>query len=269
MKAIKYIFILIMLFIRGQCLANDSLQINEIMYDPSGSDSNREWIEVQNNSSETLDISKWYFFTDNTKHSITSPSFFLVPPNAYAVIAQSPEKFKIDYPSYSGLLFDSSWTSLTNAGETIALKDPNLNLTSSITFSSGAGGSGDGYSLQKINTLWVGSKPTPGEVNKESPKIVKEEKVSTTSASGSASKSKSKKKSTNFKSETSDSVINLDTLPASAGSDAVTISKSSLAWFGLGGLVILSSLIMIILRSRNSKKSGENDITADDMTIIE
>ncbi len=63
------------------------------------------------------------------------------------------------------MIYDSSWTGFNNTGESIALKDPDLNLVGSVTFSSSSGGNGDGHTLQKIGSSWVGSIPTPGKSN--------------------------------------------------------------------------------------------------------
>ena len=142
-----------------------SFQITEIMYDVNGTDTNREWIEVQNTGNSSDDLSKWYLFSDNTKHTLAPETASMVPAGGYAVIAQNILKFRTDYPDFNVLLFDSSWTGFNNETGTIALKDPDLNLVSSVTYSSNQGASGDGNSLQYINNSWSAAIPTPGEAN--------------------------------------------------------------------------------------------------------
>lgn len=164
-KILKFIPVGLVLFLSSFYIASASFEITEVMYDLDGTDTGREWVEVYNSGSESSDFSHWYFFSDNTKHSLVPESESNIPAGGYAVITQDVSKFKADWPNYSGLIFDSSWTGLNNDGETIALKDPDLNIISQISFTSGQGGGGDGNSLQKVNGSWVGGIPTPGLQN--------------------------------------------------------------------------------------------------------
>jgi hypothetical protein len=155
----------IVVFFTGIHFANAGFEITEIMYDLDGTDTNREWVEVHNTGAEPADLSKWFFFSDNSKHALTPQGVSLVPAGGYAVIVQDANKFKTDWPNYSLLLFDSSWTGFNNEGETIALKDPGLNVVGEVTFTSSQGASGNGDSLQKLNNSWGGAIPTPGVEN--------------------------------------------------------------------------------------------------------
>ena len=44
--------------------ASTGFEISEIMYDPSGTDTNREWIEVHNAGSESVDLAGHFLLTD-------------------------------------------------------------------------------------------------------------------------------------------------------------------------------------------------------------
>lgn len=145
-----------------------NFEITEIMYDLEGTDTNREWVEVRNTGTDESDLSKWFLFSDNTNHSLTAQGSKLVLAGGYAIIAQNAQKFKDDWGSFSGLLFDSSWNGFSNLGETIALKDPSQNLLSQVSFTSSMGGSGDGSSLQKVGGSWSFGSPTPGFDNQAS-----------------------------------------------------------------------------------------------------
>ncbi len=164
-KIIKQYFALIIVFFSWAHFAHAGFEITEIMYDLDGTDTNREWIEVKNIGTAEDDLSKWFFFSDNTKHALVPQSASMVPAGGYAVITQNATSFRADWPNFSGLLFDSSWSGFSNDGETIALKDPDLNLVSEVTFTSSQGGAGDGNSLQKIGSTWSGATPTPGAEN--------------------------------------------------------------------------------------------------------
>ncbi len=158
-------FILIIVFFVCSRSVFANFEITEIMYDLDGTDSDREWVEVKNVGSYSVDLSKWYLFSDNSKHSLVPQGNSIVPSGSYVIIAQNPSKFNVDWPNFSGLLFDSSWTGLNNESDSLSLKDPDLNIQSPISFNSSLGGDGDGNSLQLIGSLWKAASPTPGLIN--------------------------------------------------------------------------------------------------------
>lgn len=137
--------------------------ISEIMYDLSeGSDTDREWIEVYNEG-EAVDFTEWKLVEGTTNHSLTALGASELQSGAYAVIVDNVDKFKADWPSYSGLLFDSSF-SLSNSGEKLGLRccKKELSDKDSITFSSEMGAAGDGASLSRSGSTFVPTDPTPG-----------------------------------------------------------------------------------------------------------
>lgn len=142
--------------------------INEVMYNlpkGSGSDVGREWVEVLNKGPKQVDLSTWRFFEGEVNHKIKSfQGNSLLPPNSYAILADNPTKFLIDNSGFKGSVFDTAF-SLSNKGETIALKDDNLNKIDSVNYSSFKGANGDGNSLQEINNVLVPATPTPGIAN--------------------------------------------------------------------------------------------------------
>ena len=153
------------LFLAPHKIVFASMEITEIMYDLSGTDTDREWIEIYNPDSLDVDVSKLKLFEASTNHGINiSSGPNLLSPLSYAVIADLPSKFMIDNPSYSGVLFDSTF-SLSNTGEPLELRDASGTVLYSATYDSSVGASGDGNSLQKINNIWKASIPTPGLEN--------------------------------------------------------------------------------------------------------
>ncbi|OGI59529.1 hypothetical protein A2814_03300 [Candidatus Nomurabacteria bacterium RIFCSPHIGHO2_01_FULL_38_19] len=161
-----------------------SLEISEIMYDlKTGSDDGREWVEIFNNSNNSVDLSSFRFFEGDVNHKLV-----LAQGNAnleawsYALIVSNVEKFKTDWPNFFGTIFDSTF-SLSNSGEVLTIKDDDL-LVNQYFYKSSSGGAGDGNSLQKINPVrgsegsqdasasngingaWVSATPTPGTENK-------------------------------------------------------------------------------------------------------
>ncbi|OGM93320.1 hypothetical protein A2372_02905 [Candidatus Wolfebacteria bacterium RIFOXYB1_FULL_54_12] len=138
--------------------------INEIMYDLSGADDNREWIEVYNAGTTTADIGEWKFYENETHHGLAVvQGVSVLPAGGYAVIAASTTAFLNDNPGYGGTLLDSAF-SLSNTGEALALKNSEL-IIDSVTYASSTGANGYGMSLQKFDDGWHAASSTPGVVN--------------------------------------------------------------------------------------------------------
>ncbi|TSC87173.1 MAG: S-layer-like protein array protein [Parcubacteria group bacterium Gr01-1014_8] len=150
------------LFVPGAVSAQ--VVITELMYDLSeGSDTGREWIEVWNSGTEPIELTNWKLLEANTNHGINAVGTETLAPGEYAVIADNPAKFKNDWPSFSGILFDSSF-SLNNAGEQLILRccGKELSDKDSVTYSSEWGGAGDGASLAKSGSSFIAAQPSPG-----------------------------------------------------------------------------------------------------------
>lgn len=136
--------------------------ITEIMYDLSeGSDSGREWIEVY--AIRSVDLGTFKLREHGSSHSIKATAWGALPVWTYAVIADNPEKFSVDHPSYTGILFDSAF-SLNNNGEPLSIIDAAGNTIDSVSYTD-ASGNGTGDSLQRNpggNQFDAGI-PTPGD----------------------------------------------------------------------------------------------------------
>lgn len=139
--------------------------INEIMHDLSGTDTGREWIEIYNSGSSAADLSSWKFFENDTNHGLNSISGGVsLPAGGYAIIADDSTKFLLDWPNFSGTLFDSTF-SLNNTGETISLKDDTQMIVGEVTYQSLIGANGDGNTLSRSGSIWIAASPTPGFAN--------------------------------------------------------------------------------------------------------
>ena len=143
------------------CVSFAVATITEIMYDLPGTDTGREWIEVQNTGNTEISFLKWKLFEANTNHGLTLfQGNATTSASGFAIIADDPTKFLADNPAYSGTLYKSSF-SLSNTGETLELKLDNANVFQA-TYTSGVGGAGDGNSLHFSNNTWQSGIPTPG-----------------------------------------------------------------------------------------------------------
>lgn len=148
-------------------IVSASIVINEIMYDlETGSDTDREWVEVYNDGATTIDFSIYKFFEANTNHGLVLVEGDKdIPPSGYAVIVQNKDKFKIDWPNFTGAIFDSSFSLGNETGELLAIKDADLNIVDQYTYSPSSGGAGNGKSLQLVSGSWQEATPTPGLAN--------------------------------------------------------------------------------------------------------
>ena len=138
--------------------------INEIMYNASGTDSGHEWIELYNTGTVTTTIDSWKINESSSSHKFTlaSGTAELIP-GGFAILANDPDKFLLDWPQYSGPLFKSLFA-LNNTSELIILLDQDQEIDRAY-YASSTGANGNGNSLQLINNVWVQSWPTPGAMN--------------------------------------------------------------------------------------------------------
>lgn len=142
------------------------------MYNPSGTDSNHEWIEIYNNDSD-INITGWKFRTGSSDHTFNIPpknggqGNMIILAGGYVIICQNAETFLNDYPNHTGTVIDSSWSDISNIEETIAIKDNNENFINNLTYNGSFGI--EGNSLQLINETWYAAAPTPGYVNSIQP----------------------------------------------------------------------------------------------------
>jgi hypothetical protein len=161
-------------FISDSDCPKPTMVFSEVYYNAPGADTGHEWVEVYNNGTEAVDLTKWRF-EQGASHKINMINESIVLPGSYAVLADNSTQFLLDYPGYPGLLFDSTF-SLNNVGETLVLRTgPDGEIIDMLAYNSTWGGDGDGFSLEKIdlnspNTAenWKPSsieKGTPGQTN--------------------------------------------------------------------------------------------------------
>jgi hypothetical protein len=122
---------------------------SEIIYNPTGPDPDHEWIEVYNNGTVPLDITKLKFEESGTQHNIKNITGATLNPDSYCIIAENATQFLSDYPGYAGLLFDSAF-SLSNSGEELVLRTGKDGEIMDTLFYSSMWG-GNGFSLEKID----------------------------------------------------------------------------------------------------------------------
>ncbi len=183
------------------------VMITEIMYDPAGTDTGREWIEVYNDDSGSVDLANYRLFENGVAHTMkpfNAPAI-LLNAGVYAIVADNPEKFLVDYPTYNGLLIDSAF-SLNNTGESLVFQTSDAVVESTVTYTTEWGGAGTGNSLQLSEGVWIPALPSVGVSNATVP--VDESSADTNSASiASTSTSSSSTDSTSSSSNSSNTTI--------------------------------------------------------------
>ena len=154
------------------------------MYNPQGSNTGREWIELYNQGGSDVTMvggsaAKTWRVQDgannNALHTLTDPSggtgrgTLVVPAGGYLIVASDPTEFiSGEYAggSYSAV---KSALSLSSSGASISLIDQTSGTAStidSVPYTSAQGGADDGTSLQRQpDGSWLAALPTPGALN--------------------------------------------------------------------------------------------------------
>lgn len=163
----KLFLSLISIFLIPQIVS--ALTITELMYNPEGSDSNREWVEIHNDSGEAKELTASNVRLIRTdggrnekRHTIRSDEYSTICENEIVIIAKNVDTFKAEYPSYSGKIFKSAFSFLNSeAYVSIAIDGTEL---SRFNYSSDNGGNDDGQSLHNHGGVAIANVPGPGSL---------------------------------------------------------------------------------------------------------
>ena len=116
---LKLLSFSLILIITTPVIANQ-IVINEIHYDENDKTVRAEFIELYNNSEESVDISQWYF-SDGIDYTFKEGT--TIESGAYLVIAESPETIDELFSSRNHLAPCANDTSLRNSGAKTVLRD--------------------------------------------------------------------------------------------------------------------------------------------------
>lgn len=89
-----------------------ALQITEIAYDVVGSDADKEWVELYNETEVPIDLSSAYFF-DGTYHVLAVPpergsrGSLILEAQQYLILTDHAQQFLIDHPDVSSAVIDT------------------------------------------------------------------------------------------------------------------------------------------------------------------
>jgi|GEM_PF-2675169 hypothetical protein len=176
-KRVFYIFFLIILV----NYVSADIIINEIMYNPSGSESTDEWVELYNNGSSDQNISDWLLIDTTTARSlILINGSGNISVGDYAVIIENQTTFLQNYPSFNSTLFEVSSLTLTNSGDVLSLNNTE-NITEFVNYTDYSPTSiTEGKTLERIDfnggnisSNWQAGvvNGTPGDFNNQIPNL--------------------------------------------------------------------------------------------------
>src|SRR3989344_1913330 len=144
------------------------VQINEIMADPSCSESYCEYVELYNNGTASINVTNWKISDNNEEDFLEGNSNdIIIAGNSFVMIVDSDSRVysNFDVGDVTWIYVDDSaiGNGLSNSGETLTLKDENNNTIDSASYPS----SSDGKSYSLINNVWQETDPSPGKDNIE------------------------------------------------------------------------------------------------------
>ena len=163
-KNIGYlIFSIVVVILPVTYADSQSLRITEFMYDAKGADPGKEYVEVINTGSESIDMAAVTFTEHGRNHTLKTNGGPLRP-GAVAVIVPNPSSFTEHYAVETNIV-DSTNFSLNNTGSTLELLLNGQTLhTVTYTKQNGANGTGDALHVSRDNTL-TAKPPSPGQVS--------------------------------------------------------------------------------------------------------
>ncbi len=171
------IFLLILgyLIVEIKAASVPEIVISEIMYNPQGSDTGSEWLEIANISTSTpYVIDGQWRFNDGSNHLLTvRQGGDTLAPGQLAVLTSNSDLFLQNHQGYQGILVNAAM-SLNNTADVLALSiDAGHTLFATTTYQADGGSSDNGYSLERINLSsdnWQSSYilgGTPGQINSQ------------------------------------------------------------------------------------------------------
>jgi len=94
--------------------------INEINYKDEVNFQTKDWVELYNNGSTSVDLSNWVFKDNDDLHEFIIPNGTTMQPNTYLVLTQFLADFQALFPAVSPVLGDFTF-GLSGGGELVRL----------------------------------------------------------------------------------------------------------------------------------------------------
>ena len=131
--------------------ASNSIYMTEVMYNPSNSGANFEWIEVYNPNDVAIYINKWSIEDLKEKDSITADDgeIITIPAKTAGILTASPSVFRDTYGEYN-YVFSVEDTSIGNGlDDTDSLTLSKGSFTDKFSYTTDDGANGNGKTLTR------------------------------------------------------------------------------------------------------------------------
>jgi len=120
----KYVILAMLLYVT---LAHAEVEVYQVLYDPVGSESGGEAVELKNTGDESVDLSAWILATDSSNHDATLPQNTILLPGRTFLIADerwdenkdNASWRKADYLEIITLGNTNGFVALLNGNQTI------------------------------------------------------------------------------------------------------------------------------------------------------
>ncbi len=269
-------FLLCVVSLGVPCAATAAVTITEAMYNPAGSDTGREWIELHNSGSEAVEVSagqKGWRINDGANHVFGSN--VVIPPGGFVIVASNPVAFAAQYGS--GLLVVKSALSLNNAGGTLSLLDAEGKIVDTVSYTKSIGGLEDGMSLHRVGSGFAPGTPNPGVA--PAPGVPKSASPAQKTTASTAAAPKIQQKKTVV--EQSARAVDKSELPAAAAAQQSTHTgeldspvglpkQGGFLWhyvLALTALVVLGVASVWYIRAEKQAKQYETPASVDEFDI--
>src|SRR3989344_2155817 len=148
--------------------AADHILINEILFNPLGSDKGKEFIELYNPTTSSIDLTDWSLVKSSeslAKFAATTGDKSMIPSNGFLLVG---------FNSYAGTpLTDASRSiSLGNKTDTITIKDKNGIVVDSISYDNAIVGEGNSWERTSFDSTVFQPQSNPNPQNSASPATV-------------------------------------------------------------------------------------------------
>lgn len=127
----------------------NNVRLNEVLPNPSGAETNDEYIEIYNNSITSVDLAGWYI-------KDASGTIYVIDPADFTSTIISSHGFFTIYRDVSGI-------ALNNSGDEVEIYQPNDNLLDSVKYAESAP-EDNSYSYKSSNWQWS-TTMTPNQAN--------------------------------------------------------------------------------------------------------
>ncbi|KAA3596593.1 MAG: T9SS C-terminal target domain-containing protein [Calditrichaeota bacterium] len=128
----KYWLPLLSFFLFNSVFAQNSVVVNEIMYN-SGNLEIEDWVEIFNNSPNSIQLKDWTLKDSNDENIFVFPSYILTP-NSFVVLCRDSLNFIENYPTLNQFVGNFDF-GLGNSGDQVHIFDSNGVLVDSLFYS--------------------------------------------------------------------------------------------------------------------------------------